>query len=944
MLSNESMELLLNDIKRQSLIIKKCLDNNELMNSLKNYSILLNNLRNDKLSPKQYYEVYIIIFDSLSRLTVFLKESNASHYCNSKTLVDLYELVQYSGNILPRLYLMITIGSLYLSIEDAPSIELLKDMIEMCRGVQNPMRGLFLRYYLSQRTKDYFLDVDAAEYDKNFNCSFIITNFIEMNKLWVRMQHQGSSKDKDKRLTERTELKILIGSQLVRLSQIIDTDFETYNDFFLPKVLEQIIQCNDLLSQEYLFDVIIQIFPVDFNLKMLQLTILPNLLKLNNTDTIKKILELLIIRLLNVELESVLQEASLDNATLFDVLWHFLNDLIEKRPDLPFLTFIAIIENYLSLSITLDPRNFDHLTSIFKTVIKKFKEFGESNLSKTEFLSIKNILLFKNYQDKIKELPHLFFFNLLISCSEYNNLLLLQPLKNQKVIISSILDNLLSVTISKEQKLIDVFHINSKSELESILLFVEPIIKKYDSETDDVRVLSYDPLQDRLAKLIHLVIARQNVFNNEKSIKNKIEWMIKYYLIIKNWFYKGGSNTYYTFPVIITYFWKLIRYVNLVKLKYIANQDNEVDEKLVDYFDLQLKQLFKLTSRCIADLYQLSAMENERITMPGYKQEEAIYDTIFKLNIQCASLADQLSFSEISYDFFSQAFTIYEEKLNDSKTQFQSLIYLAQTLQKTRSLYHGEDNNYENLIVRCTLHSSKLLKKQDQCRSVYLCSHLWWATEVSSLGEEEDQTDTFYRDGKRVLECLQRSLRVADSIMDNVQSCQLMVEILSRCIYYFVHSTSEYDSHVTAKYINGLLELIQTNLNSLNIERNTLPNVALSDSDNDNDNNNNANANRSSAANNNFHKITSSVVETKKHVVTGNVSVGLNGSYLRVDNLNERSLVSSSNNNNGTKSLTGHDSVTLQEKIDSLFQYFNRVCKYISEQRQVDPRFTAITV
>ena len=42
-----------------------------------------------------------------------------------------------------------------------------------------------------------------------------------------------------------------------------------------------------------------------------------------------------------------------------------------------------------------------------------------------------------------------------------------------------------------------------------------------------------------------------------------------------------------------------------------------------------------------------------------------------------------------------------------------------------------------------------------------------------------------YRDGKRVLECLQRALRVADACMDAAVSVELFVEILNRYVYYF---------------------------------------------------------------------------------------------------------------------------------------------------------------
>lgn len=49
-------------------------------------------------------------------------------------------------------------------------------------------------------------------------------NFAEMNKLWVRMQHQGHSRDREKKERERMELRILVGTNLVRLSQLENID------------------------------------------------------------------------------------------------------------------------------------------------------------------------------------------------------------------------------------------------------------------------------------------------------------------------------------------------------------------------------------------------------------------------------------------------------------------------------------------------------------------------------------------------------------------------------------------------------------------------------------------------------------------------------------------------------------------------------------------------
>lgn len=67
------------------------------------------------------------------------------------------------------------------------------------------MRGLFLRAYLCQAVRGLLPDTapdaeagssteDAAGGDTGDALEFLLQNFTEMNKLWVRMQHQASAK------------------------------------------------------------------------------------------------------------------------------------------------------------------------------------------------------------------------------------------------------------------------------------------------------------------------------------------------------------------------------------------------------------------------------------------------------------------------------------------------------------------------------------------------------------------------------------------------------------------------------------------------------------------------------------------------------------------------------------------------------------------------------
>lgn len=82
---------------------------------------------------------------------------------------------------------MITVGTVYMSIPEAPIKEIMKDMMEMTRGVQHPTRGLFLRHYLSGMTRDH---LPVAIEDGPGGClqdsiGFVLTNFIEMSA-WNR--------------------------------------------------------------------------------------------------------------------------------------------------------------------------------------------------------------------------------------------------------------------------------------------------------------------------------------------------------------------------------------------------------------------------------------------------------------------------------------------------------------------------------------------------------------------------------------------------------------------------------------------------------------------------------------------------------------------------------------------------------------------------------------
>ena len=55
----------------------------------------------------------------------------------------------------------VQVGSVFIKSREAAAKDILVDLVEMVKGVQHPTRGLFLRYYLTQKTKDKLPDLHS---------------------------------------------------------------------------------------------------------------------------------------------------------------------------------------------------------------------------------------------------------------------------------------------------------------------------------------------------------------------------------------------------------------------------------------------------------------------------------------------------------------------------------------------------------------------------------------------------------------------------------------------------------------------------------------------------------------------------------------------------------------------------------------------------------------
>ncbi|KAG0333957.1 Vacuolar protein sorting-associated protein 35 [Podila horticola] len=821
-------------VKVQSFQMKRCLDNNKLMDGLKHCSTMLSELRTSTLTPKNYYELYMAIFDALRHVTTYLKDA---HQSGRHHLADLYELVQYAGNIVPRLYLMVTVGSVYMEMPDAPVKEIMRDMMEMTRGVQHPTRGLFLRYYLSGQTRNGLPlgTEDGPEGCITDSIQFILTNFIEMNKLWVRLQHQGHSREREKREMERKELKILVGTNLVRLSQLDSVDLNVYQSTILPSVLEQIVSCKDVIAQEYLMEVIIQVFHDDFHLRTLG-PFLSATAQLHPKVNVKQIVIALIDRLAahaareadsndddeeeeeesetpapkakkndedkeegddetvadGEEAEAEEKENEPEEETekeekpapspkpakvrkirgipedvrLFEVFWGKIVELVKFRPDLSIQDITALLVSLINLSLSCYPDNLGYADQVLGFAKEKMVDFGESPdlQHKDTVANLQNLLMapIQHYPSilTLLELPH------------YTSLLALQPYQTRRAIAHAVVGSVLKneTVISSPEEVNGVLEIcavmvrDQKDGGHNSSPFRSTRNNRNESGSVDLEEFTEE--QGQLARIIHLF----------KSDDADVQAAIL--SAARKQFGDGGERIRFMFPPLVIQAVKLAR-----RFKKLQDEDEGWEKKC--------STLFRFIHQVISILH--SKVDNS--------------DVVLRLFLLAGQSADECGFEDICYEFFVQAFTIYEESISESKAQFQAITLMVGTLQTT-SCFNVD--HYDTLITKCALHGAKLLKKPDQCRAVYTCSHLWWGTMI--VGQEDGQESAQpYRDGKRVLECLQKALKIADSCMDSVTNVELFVEILNRYIYYF----EKQNEAVTVKYLNGLIDLINTNLGNM---------------------------------------------------------------------------------------------------------------------------------
>ncbi|OIW11038.1 hypothetical protein TanjilG_22845 [Lupinus angustifolius] len=723
-------------LQQNSFYMHRALDSNNLRDALKYSAQMLSELRTSKLSPHKYYDLYMRAFDQLRKLEMFFEEETR----RGCSIIDLYELVQHAGNILPRLYLLCTVGSVYIKSKEAPAKDVLKDLVEMCRGIQNPVRGLFLRSYLSQVSRDKLPDI-GSEYEGDSDTvadavEFVLQNFTEMNKLWVRMQHQGPAREKEKREKERNELRDLVGKNLHVLSQIEGVDLDMYKDVVLPRVLEQVVNCKDELAQFYLMDCIIQVFPDEYHLQTLDPSV-----------DIKTVLSQLMQRLSNYAASSAEVLPEFLQVEAFSKLSNAIGKVIEAQPDMPTFGVVTLYSSLLTFTLHVHPDRLDYADQVLGACVKRLSGKGkiEDNKATKQIVALLSAPLEK-YNDVMTALK----------LSNYPRVLEYLDVPTNKVMASVIIQSIMK----------NGTNISTSDKVEALFELIKGLIKNSDGIlSDEVDEDDFKEEQNSVARLI------QMLYNDDPEEFFKIIDTVRKHILTG-----GPKRLPFTVPPLVFSSLKLARQM----------QGGQDENPFGDDASTTPKKIFQLLNQTIETLAGVPAPE---LALPLY--------------LQCAEAANDSDLEPVAYEFFTQAYILYEEEISDSRAQITSLHLIIGTLQRMHIF--GVENR-DTLTHKATGYSAKLLKKPDQCRAVYACSHLFWVDDHDNM-----------KDGERVLLCLKRALRIANAAqqMSNAArgstgSVMLFIEIMNKYLYFFEKGNPQ----VTVASIQSLIELIMNEMQS----------------------------------------------------------------------------------------------------------------------------------
>ena len=788
-------------IKEQTYFINNAIDKNNLRQCLRESYILLSELRTNNLTPRKYYHLYISAFDVMLNIKNYMAEEIG----RGRRLIDLYDSVQQAKHVIPRLYLMITAGAIYMEKVPRSVHVILFDMLGIVKQAQNPIKGLFIRNYLLKMIKDKLPDKDNVYVREGGTfedtLKFLLQNLEEMNRLWIRLLVGVKGQAKIERQKEREELKILVGESISKLSSLESLSQDIYEQQILPKLLKIIIDSKDSLSQQYLMECIIHSFPNSYNIKCMEM-ILETMTKLVEGVDISTLFMSLMRKIgkyfgdnlnnkNNIELNQILESAQnvypvllnnfeiIINANINDNNKDIEKDKKYNISNMPLIKLLDLINSFMNFSIKCSPEDqkYNGVEKIIKStveIIDKFKnkyEIEKKNLSEQEKKKISEILLS----------PLEGYINI-FNIEPYNKLIEYLDFKEKKnisiEIINVLVKNIRNPIMAK---------LDSIDNLQKIIKYIKPLLvdnKGNNEQMEDLTLIEKE--QYIVCKLIFIINS------------NNPEIIYELYNQFKNIFsYGGPTRRKFTLPTLVN---AVISFCHKITICY-ENKSNKLPEninknilnEIINSLDISKISSDEIFFKLILNIYKLL---NEAIGLIAQEKP----DLAFKLYICSASQVNEIliereKFAESCSSFVHNALGILEEGKYNQNIKEELFYILASNLINFTIL----DNKIKEEIIEELLKiSQNIEKREDQFNAMLIISQLYFS---------------IFKDYKKVLDCINKARRFVDFAMTNPRNLNLFVELLNKLLYFIEQEDNAID--IKKEQIEDIIEIIKGHIRTI---------------------------------------------------------------------------------------------------------------------------------
>ena len=769
-------------VKSQGYQMKVAIENNKLRNSLKFAKAMLDTLKSTTLSPSNYYQLFLSIFDEMQYIFNYFREEAR----RGRRMKDLYDTVQQCENIIPRLFLLICVASAYIETGQTNATDIIFDLFNLIKGVQNPLRGLFCRYFFLKMIKDRLPD-KGNEYEKpgaspDDTVKFILNNLEEMNGLWIRITNNNSiisgeddNTDIISSLKEREQLKILIGENITRLSSLNCVNVEVYQKKVLPKIIEILLESKDSLSQQYLLECVVHAFPDEHNIACMNM-LLDTCSKLQSNVDVKSIFISLMQKLAKY-VENSKEEINIIDSTqkIFSVVKGNINKIMnESNTSMDVNKLIELQVAFLNLTIKCCPEK-ERLDSVNNILIDCVNLLSKN---KTEIIS----------NDTIKLIGRLLAVPLesnmsIFSMGTFPELMRYLDYASRATLSLRIIDSL--VNSSSTVKL------DNSERVSALMDFIRPLLEDSpDAGEYDQYQFEYE--QASVCKLLFII--HTNDPQNMYDILN----------VLKNTFIKGGiKRQKFTLAALVN------AYITLgYKISYALNKINGVEdsrkekihEDFINYYNLRSldtnEQIHKFMRRIYSQI-------NDTISIIENDFADQALKLYLSLAIQINDIKiDRNLYEEICYNALASAIQIFNRgKVNDDL----KVDLINQLIGTVLNITILSRDNLVAITSNIVQVSQSLLKRSDQSLAILNCSHLFYKTLVA--------------DSNKIIDCLNKAKKFADYAMTNPKNAILFIRIINKYLFFIEKSENDESiDFINPETINDLIELVKNHIQSMKLE------------------------------------------------------------------------------------------------------------------------------